>query len=73
MKKSETPHLSNTLLSDEGGIEIYISAEKPEGVPAENWLPINRKDEALDIIMRIYAPDLETMKTWKVPKAESIK
>ena len=60
-------------LNEDGGIEIYVAAEKPEGVPAENWLPVNRKDEALDIIMRIYAPDMEKMKTWTAPKAERIK
>jgi hypothetical protein len=33
-------------------------------VPEENCLPINRGDEALDLVMRIYAPDVEKMKTW---------
>ena len=51
-------------MNDAGGIENYMAAEKPESVPEENWLPINRKDEAMDIIMRIYDPDLEKMKTW---------
>jgi hypothetical protein len=60
-------------LNDEGGIEIYVSAEKSEGVPAENWLPIIRKDEGLDVVMRIYAPDLEKLKTWKSPQADKIK
>jgi hypothetical protein len=54
------------------GIEIYVATEQPPGVPAENWLPINRKDEALDIIMRIYSPDLEKMETWTAPKAEKL-
>ncbi len=26
-------------LDEEGGIEIYVAAEKPKGVPEENWLP----------------------------------
>jgi len=26
-------------------------------VPEENWLPLNRADMDLDIIMRLYAPD----------------
>jgi hypothetical protein len=43
----------------DGGIKIYIAAEQPEGVPEQNWLAINRKDEGLDVVMRIYAP------TWK--------
>ncbi len=56
-----------------GGIEIHIAAEQPKGVPAENWLPITRSDLELDIIMRIYQPDLEKMKTWKAPVAETVK
>ena len=60
-------------LSDDGGIEIYVAAEQPEGVPDENWLPINRQDEDMDIVLRVYVPDMEKMKTWQPPKAESIK
>jgi len=56
-------------LDDDGGIEIHVAAEKPANIPAENWLPINRGDEGLDIIMRVYVPDLERYKTWKPPKA----
>jgi len=59
-------------LIKDGGIEIYITAEQPPGVPDENWLPINRQDEVLDVVMRIYAPDLDKMKTWKAPLAEKI-
>jgi hypothetical protein len=59
-------------LNPDGGIEIYIAAEKPAGVPEENWLPINRKDEEIDLILRIYVPDLEKMKTWQAPKAEKL-
>ena len=59
-------------LNAEGGIEIYIAAEKPEGVPAENWLPINRDDTDLSLNLRIYAPDLEQMKTWTTPVAERL-
>ena len=59
---------------DEGdGIEIHIAAEKPDGVPEQNWLPIIRRDEGLDLVMRIYDPDLEKMKTWEAPKAERVK
>ena len=52
-------------LNEDGGIEITIAAEKPESVPEENWLPINHQDEGLDVVMRIYAPVLDNMKTWK--------
>ena len=60
-------------LDKDGSIVIYIAAQKPKGVPEENWLPINRKDEGIGAIMRVYVPDLEKMKTWNAPKAEKIK
>jgi hypothetical protein len=72
-KKYSVGENAGMKLNKDGGIEICIAAEQPEGVPEENWLPINRKDEALDMVMRIYAPDLEKMKTWKPPKAEKVK
>jgi len=72
-KKYSVGENGGMKLNDEGGIEIYIAAEKPKDVPAENWLPIERKDLGLNIILRVYAPDLEKMKTWKAPKAEMIK
>ena len=59
-------------LNEDGGIEIYIAAEKPEGVPEENWLPIPREDLALNPQMRVYVPDLEEMKTWQAPQAEKL-
>jgi hypothetical protein len=71
-KKYSVGENAGMKLDEDGGIVIYIAAEQPQGVPEENWLPINRKDEALDIIMRIYAPDMEKMKTWNAPKAEKI-
>ena len=59
-------------LDKDGGITIYIAAKKPKGVPEENWLPINRNDEDIGAIMRIYVPDLEKMKTWKAPKGREL-
>jgi len=59
-------------LNEDGGIEIYISAEKPDGVPAENWLPINRSDLEMNMVLRLYAPDLDKMKTWQAPRAEQL-
>jgi hypothetical protein len=72
-KKYSVGQNAGMKLNADGGIEIHIAAEQPKGVPAENWLPITRKDLVLDIIMRIYVPDLEKMKTWKAPKAERLK
>ncbi|WP_044206972.1 DUF1214 domain-containing protein [Flammeovirga sp. OC4] len=59
-------------LNEQGGIEIYVAVEKPEGVPEENWLPINRQDQDLDIILRNYVPDLGKLKDWKTPVAVKI-
>ena len=60
-------------LNTDGGIEIHVAAEKPAGVPKENWLAINRGDERIDLSLRIYAADLEKMKTWKAPSAVLVK
>ena len=72
-KKYSVGENAGMKLDENGGIEVYIAADKPEGVPEENWLPINRKDEAMDIVLRAYVPDLEKMKTWTAPKAEKLK
>jgi hypothetical protein len=72
-KKYSVGENAGMKLNADGGIEIYIAAEKPQGVPEENWLPINRKDENLDVILRIYVPDFEKYKNWSPPKAEILK
>jgi len=71
-KKYSVGENGGMKLDGKGGIEIYIAPERPEGVPAENWLPIERKALALNIILRIYAPDLDKMKAWEAPKAERV-
>jgi hypothetical protein len=71
-KKYSVGENAGMQLDENGGIEVYVAAEKPEGVPEENWLPISRKDEDMDIVLRIYVSDLEKMKTWQAPKAEKI-
>ncbi|WP_186758715.1 DUF1214 domain-containing protein [Echinicola salinicaeni] len=68
-KKYSVGKNSGFKLNDEGGIEIYVSAQKPTGVPEENWLPINREDLDLSLILRIYVPDLDKLETWKAPVA----
>jgi hypothetical protein len=72
-KKYSVGENAGMKLDENGGIEIYVAAEKPEGVPEENWLPVNRKDEDMDIVLRAYVADLEKMKTWKAPKAELVR
>ena len=59
-------------LNADGGIEIHIAAKKPAGVPPENWLPINRKDQGISPMLRLYAPDLAKAKTWQAPKAQLV-
>ena len=71
-KKYSVGENGGMKLNADGGIEIYIAAEKPKGVPEENWLPINREDLGISVILRIYAPDLEKMKTWQPPKWSKI-
>jgi len=69
-KKYSVGENGGMKLNEDGGIEIYVAAEKPEGVPEENWLPITRKDEDTDIVLRVYVPNLEKMKIWAPPKAK---
>ncbi len=69
-KKYSVGESAGMKLDASGGIEIHIAAEQPQGVPGENWLPITREDLGLDVVMRVYVPDLEKMKTWKAPEAE---
>jgi hypothetical protein len=59
-------------LDEDGGIRIVVAAEQPEGVPEENWLPIERRDVDLNVIMRIYSPDLEKFKSWTPSKAKKL-
>jgi hypothetical protein len=72
-KKYSVGENAGFKLNAEGGIEIVISAKKPEGLPDENWLPINRGDIELSLMYRIYAPDAEKMKTWKMPQPEVLR
>jgi hypothetical protein len=72
-KKYSVGENAGMKLDDKGGIEIHIAAEPPAGVPAENWLPIQRKDLPLNPRLRVYAPDVGKMKTWQAPKVERVK
>jgi hypothetical protein len=59
-------------LDANGGITIAITAEKPDDVPEDNWLPIERADYGIGPILRIYAPDLEKFADWKPPVAKRV-
>jgi len=71
-KKYSVGENGGMRLEADGGIAIYIAAQKPEDVPEENWLPLNRGDYGIDVILRLYNPDLDRFKTWKAPKSEMI-
>jgi len=71
-KKYSVGENAGMKLDENGGIEIHVAAEKPDGVPEENWLPINRKDEDMGIVLRAYVADLVKMKIWTPPKAEKV-
>ena len=34
------------------------------------WLPLKRGDYGIDVILRLYVPDLEKFTTWTPPKKE---
>jgi hypothetical protein len=69
-KKYSVGENAGMQLDDDGGITIYVAENQPEGVPLDNWLPLVRGDYAIDLIMRVYAPDLERFASWTPPKAE---
>jgi len=72
-KKYSVGENAGMKLDKEGGIAIYIAAQKPQDAPEENWLPISRKDENIGAIMRLYVPDMQKIKTWSPPKAEMVR
>jgi len=49
-------------------IVIHVATGQPEG-PAANCLPHPRSDLGLSLILRVYAPDLAKMQTWRPPTA----
>ena len=51
---------------------IEMGTRTPEGVAEDDGLPITRENEEIDTIVRIYAPDFEQMKRWKLPRAEKV-
>ncbi|QDU71012.1 DUF1214 domain-containing protein [Mucisphaera calidilacus] len=71
-KKYSVGENGGMKLDEDGGIEIHIAAKRPEGVPEENWLPLNCGDYDIDVILRLYVPDLEKYKNWKPPTAEKL-
>ncbi len=71
-KKYSVGENAGFKLNAQGGIEIYVSAKKPKDVPEENWLPTNRENIGINGMFRVYAPDVERMKTWTTPEFEML-
>ena len=71
-KKYSVGENAGMQLNADGGIDIYIAAERLDGVPMENWLPINRGDYGLSVILRAYVPDMDRLQGWSAPQAEII-
>ncbi len=71
-KKYSVGENSGYKLDEDGGIRIVIATERPEGVPAENWLPIERSDLELSLQMRLYNPDLDKYENWSAPTVRKI-
>jgi hypothetical protein len=71
-KKYSVGENAGIKLDASGGIEIHVAATQPPGVPTENWLPIDRKDQPLNLRLRVYAPEIEKMRTWQTPRAERV-
>ena len=71
-KKYSVGENGGMKLNKEGGIEIHIAPEKPEGVPFENWLPSQKTDEEITVLLRIYGPQLDKIDTWNAPFAEKL-
>ncbi|RJG42689.1 DUF1214 domain-containing protein [Motilimonas pumila] len=72
-KKYSVGENAGYKLDENGGIRIVVSAERPEDVPVENWLPIQRGDIDMNTQMRLYIPDLDKYENWSTPTVRRIK
>jgi hypothetical protein len=55
INKYEVASYSGAHLNpDDGSLSIYMAAEKPEGVPFENWLPVGKGP--FNVVLRDYGP-----------------
>ena len=63
---------SNSGLSanEEGEIVITFAAEKPDGVPQENWLPV--PEDTFEVTLRMFGPGEDILDgTWSAPPITS--
>jgi hypothetical protein len=47
-----TPHTPGLQTNPDGSISIFMSANRPPGVPTANWLPIAK--QPFNIMLRVY-------------------
>ena len=71
-KKYSVGENAGYVLDEQGGIRIVIAADEPVGVPLENWLPVRRGDCDINVIMRLYEPNLREYRTWTPPRARKL-
>ncbi len=59
-------------INGDGSVDLYIGSEKPEGVPAGNWIQ-SVKGRSFFVSFRVYGvEDAYMNKTWLVPDFERI-
>lgn len=54
--------------NDDGSVDVILSKDAP--ADTTNWLPVT--DGGFHLFMRIYTPDMETLKTWPAPTITAI-
>lgn len=54
---------SDFTLNEDGSLDIILSKDAPENT--SNWLPIS--DDAFQLFMRIYLPDMTALESWQPP------
>lgn len=64
--------INNLVEQTDRFVATHIAADKPDGVPEEDWLPIEREHLDLNPMFRLYAPDVEAYEAWGPPKAEQL-
>lgn len=63
---------SDLQTDEDGSVTLYLSHEKPEGVPLSNWLPL--PEEKFALTLRMYAPKEAIVKgEWKAPPVKRVK
>ena len=54
INKYEVASYSGAHLNSDGSLSIYMATERPDGVPIENWLPV--QNGPFNVVLRDYGP-----------------